>query len=155
MGVLLGGGEGVRFADLTVGPPSVAFTVETFTSASLERVVVQLLVEPALAAPTVAVAGKTFVRFFRGCSLPVSIPVVVKTRTAVISSSPVLTKALGMWGYGVAIVVCVVFGTHDADVGVTVALTPSTNNDMGDPIVVGSQYLHKGNIRGKVLILGP
>ena len=154
MGVLLGGGEGVRFADLTMGSPSVALTVKTFTSASLERVVVQLLVEPALAAPTVAVAGKTFVRFFRGGSFPVSIPVVVKTRTAVISSSPVLTKALRMWGYRVAIVVCVVFGTHDADVGVTVALTPSTNNDMGDPIVVGSQHLHKGNIRGKVLVLG-
>ena len=49
-----------------------------------------------------------------------------------------------MRGNGVAVIVRVKFRAHDADVGVTVALAPSTNHNMGDPVVVRPQHL--GNL---------
>ena len=47
--------------------------------------VVQLLVEAAFAAPTIAVARQAFVWLLRGRSLPVPIPMVVQARAAVVS----------------------------------------------------------------------
>ena len=47
-----------------------------------------------------------------------------------------LTKAFWMRRYGVAVIVCVKVRAHNADVGVPVALAPSTDYNMGDPIVV-------------------
>jgi len=52
-----------------------------------------------------------------------------------------LTKAFWMRRNGVAVIVRVKFRAHDADVGVTVALAPSTNYNMGDPVVVRPQHL--------------
>ena len=78
LGVLLRGGERVFLADLAVCAPAVALTVETFSSAPFESMVVQLLVESALAAPPIAVAGQAFVWLLRGGSLPVPIPMVVQ-----------------------------------------------------------------------------
>ena len=46
--------------------------------------------------------------------------------------------------YGVAVIVCVKVRAHNADVGVPVALAPSTDYNMGDPIVVRPQHL--GNL---------
>ena len=43
--------------------------------------------------------------------------------------------------YGVAVIVCVKVRAHNADVGVPVALAPSTDYNMGDPIVVRPQHL--------------
>ena len=47
-----------------------------------------------------------------------------------------LTKAFWMRGNGIAIIVCVKFRAHDADIGVPVAFAPATDNNMGDPVVV-------------------
>ena len=47
-----------------------------------------------------------------------------------------LTKAFWMWGYWIAIIVLVKVRAHDANVGVPIALAPSTNYNMGDPVVV-------------------
>lgn len=55
-----------------------------------------------------------------------------------------LTKAFRVGGYGVAVIVRVKFRAHDADVGVAVTLAPSTNYNMGDPVVVRPQHL--GNL---------
>ena len=55
-----------------------------------------------------------------------------------------LTKAFWMRRYGVAVIVCVKVRAHNADVGVPVALAPSTDYNMGDPIVVRPQHL--GNL---------
>ena len=85
LGVLLRGGERVFFADLAVCSSSVSLAVQTFSSTSLEGVVVQLLVEPAFAAPSIAVAGKAFIWLLGRCSLPVPIPVVVQARATVVS----------------------------------------------------------------------